>query len=102
MDKVTLYNNTVEGVIGGASSIIPVILVSVMYGKISSVLYKDNPKNITIVAFAIFSLIFGIASGIVGGALADNNNDSIYNGIKYGSIVSNLVSLGGILAIKYS
>jgi hypothetical protein len=73
----------------------------VIYGKISSILYKDNPKNITIIAFAIFSLIFGICSGIIGGALSNNYTDSVTNGIKYGVIIANLVSAGGILAIKY-
>ena len=102
MDKVTLYNNAVEGLIGGASSIVPVWAVSLAYLGIGKLINGSNPKNVGAVAFTVFSIAFGVASAIVGGALADNSTDSVYNGIKYGCVVANLVSMGGILIIRYT
>lgn len=102
MDKITLYNNTVEGLTGGASSIIPVWAVSLAYLGIGKIVNGSRKTNVAAPAFAIFSIAFGVASAIVGGALADNSTDSVYNGIKYGCIVANLVSMSGILIMRYT
>ena len=96
-----LYNNTVEGLGGGISSIIPVILVSGINVIIPTFLYRAHPNNSVVVAFALFSIILGIAGGTVGGVLANSYTDSSYNGILYGAIVSNLVGWYCIISIKF-
>ena len=97
-----IAQNAIEGLVGGASSIVPVVLFTAVYGKIGSIIYANDPKNLGIIGFAIFSFAFGAASGIVGGVLADSYTDSVYNGIKYGTILSNIVGWAVILSIKYS
>ena len=97
-----IAQNAIEGLVGGASSIVPVVLFTAVYGKIGSIIYANDPKNLGIIGFAIFSFAFGAASGIVGGVLADSYTDSAYNGVLYGSIVSNIVCWAGFLAIKYT
>ena len=104
MDTISLYNNTVEGLIGGLSSMIPVTIVSIVYGQISTKIFKPNPKVvgkvISTVAITLYSIAIGTAAGIMGGVLADNSADSAYNGLKYGVIAANLVSLGGMYILR--
>ena len=98
----TITQNAIEGLVGGASSIVPVAIFTAVYGKIGSIIYKDTPKNVGIIAFVLFSFALGAASGIVGGVLADSYTHSAYNGVLYGSIASNMVCWAGFLAIKYT
>jgi hypothetical protein len=94
--------NIVEGLVGGGSSILPVVLVSGMNVIISTFLYRAHPAGASVTFGAGISIIVGIAGGIVGGVLADSYTDSVYNGIKYGTILSNIVGWAVILSIKYS
>lgn len=104
MDTISLYNNAVDGLTGGLSSIIPVVVVSIVYGQISTKIFKPNPKVvgkvISTVAITLYSIAIGTAAGTIGGILADNSMDSAYNGIKYGLIAANLVSLGGMYILQ--
>lgn len=103
MDTISLYNNAVEGLIGGLSSMIPVTVGFIVYGQIRKKIFKNDPKVIgkviNTVAITLYSIAFGTAAGIVGGVLADNYIDSAYNGIKYGVPTSGLVALGGFFIL---
>ena len=102
MENLGTYSNTFEGLAGGASSIIPVILVSGAIFKISEYVNKGNQRDMAMIGYSIISLGLGLAAGITGGVLADNYNDSVSNGINYGLVTSFLVSLAGLLDIKYN
>jgi len=103
MDTISLYNNTVEGLIGGLSTMIPVTVGFIVYGQIRKKIFKNDPKVIgkviSTVAITLYSIALGTAVGIVGGVLADNYTDSAYNGIKYGVPTSGLVALGGFFIL---
>jgi predicted cation transporter len=102
MENQDLYTNTVEGFVGGASSVIPVVVVSGILFKISEYVNKGNQRDMAMIGYTIISLGLGLAAGITGGALADNYSDSAYNGVNYGVVTSFLVSLASLLTIKYS
>ena len=103
MDTISLYNNTVEGLIGGLSTMIPVTVGFIIYGQIRKKIFKNDPKVIgkviSTVAITLYSIALGTAAGIVGGVLADNYTDSVSNGIKYGVPTSGLVALGGFFIL---
>ena len=89
MDTVSFVaTNTLEGVIGGASSIIPVVSVSFMLRYLFLKIYGNYgiviSTNDTTTLFNVLSIISGIVSGITGGVMADNYISSIYNGAQYG------------------
>jgi len=69
--------------------------------KVSEVVNKGNPRDIGMIGYSVISLILGLGAGISGGVLADNYGDSAYNGASYGLVTSTLVSLCGLLYIKY-
>jgi hypothetical protein len=95
--------NALEGVIGGASSVWPVLGVSLSFQAIQ--IYYSFPLNygqnkaITVFQYSISSFGLGIAGGIIGGILANNYNNSIYNGIHYGALTTLLVSIYGSIDI---
>lgn len=95
--------NAVEGVIGGAASVWPVIGVSACFQIIqvylSLRLNYGQTRAAYVAGYSVASLGLGVAGGIVGGVLADNYDDSIYNGIRYGALTSLLVSIYGSIEI---
>ena len=93
MDTLSyVFTNTLRGYIGGASSIIPIIILYVNFEFIQIYLshqlkhtdYKISNMN----AYSNLPLIFSTVCGIMGGILADNYTDSSYNGITYGTVMS--------------
>ena len=93
MDTLSyVFTNTLRGYIGGASSIIPIIILYVNFDFIqiylSQQLKHTDYKISNMTVYSNLPLIFSIFGGIMGGILADNYTDSSYNGITYGTIMS--------------
>lgn len=101
MENLGIYTDIVDGLSGGASSIIPVAISSFALFKISEYVNKGNQRDMAMIGYSVISLILGLGAGISGGVLADNYSDSAYNGASYGLVTSTLVSLCGLLYIKY-
>ena len=104
MDTLSVVaTNALEGVIGGAASVWPVIGVSACFQIIQVYLSERLKYGQTRVAYvagySVASLGLGVAGGIVGGMLSDNYDDSIYSGIRYGALTSLLVSICGSIDI---
>lgn len=104
MDTVTFVaTNALEGVIGGASSVWPVLGVGLCFQAIqiyiSFPLKYGQQKAATVWQYSIASLGLGVTGGIIGGILANNYNNSIYNGIHYGALTTLLVSIYGSIDI---
>lgn len=101
MDTLSyVFTSTLQGCIGGASSIIPIIILYVNFDFIqiylSQQLKHTESKINTITSYTNLPLIFSIVCSIMGGVLADNYTDSSYNGITYGTImylISNTIML---------
>lgn len=96
MDTVSFVaTNTLEGIIGGASSIIPVVSVSFMLRYLSLKIYGTGsviiPDELGASLLMVLSIISGIVSGITGGVMADNYISSIYNGAQYGVLSSTVI-----------
>ena len=90
-----ITTNALEGVIGGASSIIPVVLVTNMVIYLNPIKYRESyvisrQEEEDYIA-SVISIIIGIFGGITGGVLTDNYNNSIYNGIQYGILSSTII-----------
>ena len=99
MDALSVVaTNALEGVIGGASSIIPVVLVTNMVIYLNPIKYRESDFEISRqedddYALYVISIIIGIFGGITGGVLTDNYNNSIYNGIQYGILSSTIICI---------
>jgi hypothetical protein len=107
MDTLSVVaTNALEGVIGGAASVWPVLGVSLCFQAIqiyiSFPLKYGQQKANSVFQYSIASLGLGVAGGIVGGMLADNYDNSIYNGINYGAVTTLLVSIYGSIMIYYT
>lgn len=93
MDTLSyVFTNTLRGYIGGASSIIPIIILYVNFDFIqiylSQQLKHTESKINTITSYTNLPIIISIVGAIIGGVLADNYTESPYNGITYGTIMS--------------
>ena len=101
MDTLSyVFTNTLRGYIGGASSIIPIIILYVNFDFIqiylSQQLKHTESKINTITSYTNLPIIISTVGAIIGGVLADNYTESSYNGITYGtimSIISNTIML---------
>ena len=102
MDALSfIATNALEGVIGGASSIIPVVLVTNMVIYLNPIKYRESyvisvQEEEDYIA-SVISIIIGIFGGITGGVLTDNYNNSIYNGIQYGILSSTIIYIVGTM-----
>ena len=102
MDALSFVaTNALEGVIGGASSIIPVVLVTNMVIYLNPIKYRESygisvQEEEDYIA-SVISIIIGIFGGITGGVLTDNYNNSIYNGIQYGILSSTIIYIVGTM-----
>ena len=101
MENLGQSNNVLEGITGGLSSIVPVALSSFALLKVNEVVNKGNPRDLGMIGYSVISVGLGLVAGIAGGVLANNYGDSAYNGASYGLVTSTLVSLCGLLYIKY-
>lgn len=97
-----LTTNVLEGVIGGASSIIPIGVITFTYyliqAGIANFMKYSTGTTANIVMFTLFSGGFGAIGGIIGGTLADTYYNSIYSGIHYGASTTGVVALIGIVS----
>ena len=90
MDTLSVVaTNALEGVLGGVSSILPILSVSIIRG-----LFYSNADNITVVSQRRQNIILACAiiGSITGGVLADNYIDSIFNGAQYGTLIFTVLS----------
>ena len=107
MDTLSFVaTNALEGLIGGAASVWPVLGVSISFQAtqiyLSETMKYGQNKAGNVLSYSIASLGLGVAGGIIGGMLADNYDNSIYNGINYGALTTLLVSIYGSIMIYYT
>lgn len=101
MDTLSyVFTTTLQGCIGGTSSIIPIVILYVNFEFIqiylSHQMKHTESKISTITTYSNLPFIFSTAGAIMGGILSDNYTDSSYNGITYGTImylISNTIML---------
>ena len=93
MDTLSyVLTNTLHGAIGGASSIIPIVIIYVNFEFIQKYLSQQmkytDAKIDSINMYNNFPLIISTICGIAGGVLSNNYNESINNGITYGILTT--------------
>lgn len=78
-----IFTNIQEGVIGAASSIVPAFMVSLPISNSGQ--------------FSFGLIVFSIATGTIGGVLADTYTNSIYNGIICGVLTPIVITIINIV-----